>query len=377
MKVGIDARVLGTSRALDRYTRNLVENLLKVEPRHDYVLFSDRDLAGHGFGLPVVQVPPKLTFRDHFAMARSIKESGVDIFFHPDNIEFWRMPVPSVVTIHDLTPYKFPDLVFSKSPILRMRQQFYFYLQKKAILKNTDLVITVSENTKEDVCQVFRLPPERVKVIYEGVEEKFQAPKNREFIEEVKEKYHIGTDSPYIFYIGGMGRHKNVSILVEAFAQVVRRGAPDNLRLVIGGKTAGDVSSGQNDYSNLVKQIATLEMADRVIFTGFVADEDLPVLYSGAAVFVYPSLYEGFGFPPLEAMACGCPVVVSKSSSLPEVVGEAGALVDPRAVGEFTEKILEVLSLSPAKRQQVVERGLKQAQQFSWEKCARETAAAL
>jgi len=138
MKIGIDARVLGTSRALDRYTRNLIENLQQVEPRHDYVLFADKELTDDGFDLPIIQVPPKLTFRDHLAMARSIREAGVDIFFHPDNIEFWRMPVPSVVTIHDLTPYKFPDLVFSKSPILRMRQQFYFYLQGKAILKNTD-----------------------------------------------------------------------------------------------------------------------------------------------------------------------------------------------------------------------------------------------
>jgi len=174
-----------------------------------------------------------------------------------------------------------------------------------------------------------------------------------------------------------MGRHKNVATLVEAFAQVIKRKVSDNLKLVVGGKTAGDVSSGQNEYSNLVKQIAALGITDRVIFTGFIVDEDLPVLYGGATVFVYPSLYEGFGFPPLEALSCGCPVICSNAASLPEVVGKAGALVDPRAVGEFTEKILEVVSLSSDKRRSVVERGLKQARKFSWKKCARETATAL
>jgi len=373
MRIGIDARVLGTSRALDRYTRNLIANLVKVDRGNEYVLFVDK-AAKNVFGLESVVVPPKLTWRDHLAMAAAVKKSGIDFFFHPDNIEFLRMPVPSAVTIHDLIPYKFPNLVFSKRPWLRLRQQVYFQMQKQAIRRNTDLILTVSENTKRDVCALFKIPAHRVKVVYEGVEENFTPIRNKAKIKRVLGKYKV--DVPYIFYIGGLGRHKNVGSLIAAFGEVVKKSPRKDLKLAIGGQTAGDTSSGQNEYQNLVAQIKRLKLSRRVTFTGFVAEEDLPVLYSGAEVFVYPSLYEGFGFPPLEALACGCPVVCSNAASLPEVVGGTGRLVNPQ-VGDLAAVIEEILSMDAQSRERLVKQGLKQAEKFSWEKCARETASAL
>lgn len=377
MKIAIDARVLSRERGISRYTKNIIENLGYVKDYViDYVIIVDNgkalDFLGARKGkFEVVAVPQRSTFRDHFFLSSLIKKLGVDLFFHPDNREFLRMPFPSVVTIHDLTPYKYPDYIFDRRFLMRERQKFYYFLQKRAILKNTDHIITVSENTRKDVLDIFGFPEKKVTAIYEGIEGNFRPKEDKREIEDVKEKY--GIVGEYIFYVGGLGKHKNVETLVRAFRKVTESGMRNKeLGLVIGGKTMLDDTSGQNAYSDLVRLVDELGLTDRVSFPGFTEEEDLPAIYSGAICFVFPSLYEGFGFPVLEAMACGCPVVSSNAGSLPEIVGDSGILVSPKDIEGFAEAISSVI-LDKSKKGEMVEMGLERAKRFSWEECAKKT----
>lgn len=356
MKILVDLRVLNSSRGVSRYAGNIVENLSKIDKKNEYIKI-----------LPT-SAPAQSTLKDHFEFENMITKYSPDLVFHPDNREFLRMNIPSVVTIHDLTPYKFPEYIFSTNLLMNLRQRFFYFLQKVAIKKNTDIIITVSENTRRDAISIFNFDPNKVIAIYEGIEDFFKPEKDGKVIERIKNKYKIEGD--YTFYIGGFGKHKNVSTFIEAFSVISKE--YKNLKLVLGGRTSTDDTSGQNAYPQLVKLIEKLKLSERVLFTGFIENEDLPVIYSGAKLFVYPSLYEGFGFPPLEAMACGTPVISSNAGSLSEVIDDGGILFDPLDLNALTQNILKLLK-SEKERESFSEKGIARAKQFSWEDTARKT----
>jgi glycosyltransferase involved in cell wall biosynthesis len=366
MRIGIDARVLGTDRALDRYTRNLLENLAQVGKDHEFIVFVN---PGHKLpkfskssAIEIASLSQSRTLEDHFLFCRKVSEYRLNILFHPDNRSFLFCKIPQITTLHDLTPQKFPKMLLSRDPILRARQGLYFKLQNLALRKNTK-IITVSENTKRDVVSMLGIDSQKVIPIYEGVEKDFK-PQPRPQISKVLKQYRINT--PYFFYLGGFGKHKNVASLISAFAKIENK----DTTLAIGGKPGDDASSAQNSFLELKQLVSNLKLEKRVRFVGFIAEVDLPAVYSGAKVFVYPSKYEGFGFPPLESMACGTPVICSKAASLPEVCGDA--VLYANSVDEITHELEKVLS-DPRLAKELSGKGLKQARKFSWKKCAKET----
>lgn len=370
MKIGIDARVLGTSRALDRYTRNLITNLAAIKSQHRFVIFISEKFSFESLGIPkalnfeYVPLPPSPALFDHFLFGLRVKKYGLKVLFHPDNKSFLWCKIPQVTTLHDLTPQKFPGLVLSKSSWLFLRQKIYFALQSAA-LKNSAAVITVSKNTKKDAMLMLKLKDELIYPIYEGVERHF-SPVNAGKVKSVLDRYNI--KKPYLFYVGGFGRHKNALSVARAFATLEK--SFKDLNLVLGGSANDAGSSGQNIYGELLQFVGKNRLAQRVFFPGFIAEEDLPAFYSGAYVFIFPSKYEGFGFPPLEAMACGVPVVCSQAASLPEVGGKA--VLYAQSVDEITFAVKQILE-SGALKKELAQKGLKQAKKFSWPKCARET----
>ncbi len=344
---------------------------------HEFFLFLDHNsqdaanlLAGEDWNF--VSVSAKKLLVDHVLFANKLNPYHLDVFFHPDNVEFWRMPIPSVVTVHDLMPYKFPELILASDWRKRTWQKAYFRVLRSAIRSNSSGVITVSQHTKNDLLSHFLLKEEKIRVIYEGVEEHFLVVGRNGVSDnragEVRTRYQLSQN--YIFYLGGINRHKNVPVLVDAYAKARQQGLTD--RLVIGGQTVDDKSTGQNVYSELVSQIDYLGLSEQVLFPGFLAEEDLPVVYNQAKMFIYPSLYEGFGFTPLEAMASGCPVVCSNAASLPEVVGEGGILLSSDDVMGFAQAMLR-LSGSAEERDLWRARGIARANQFSWAHCAQQT----
>jgi glycosyltransferase involved in cell wall biosynthesis len=221
----------------------------------------------------------------------------------------------------------------------------------------SDRVLTVSETSKRDILRFFDVPAEKITVIYNGIDERFWLQPPDEQLSRMCERYQLHGD--FVLYVGNVKPHKNVERLIDAF-HLVRRDGLDHLKLVVIGD---DVSK----YAELRRAVHRYNLHKHVRFLGHMPDESLAVLYRLAAVFVFPSLYEGFGLPPLEAMASGVPVITSNVSSLPEVVGDAGLLVDPTDPHAIAEAIHRVFT-QPGLRDRLREKGLARAAEFSWER---------
>lgn len=258
-----------------------------------------------------------------------------------------------VVTIYDLIML-FPDFGAPN----------YSRSELKRYIDRADVVIAISEHTKQDVIDFFQIPAQKLRVTLLAPDERFRIVTDHVLVEEAKRKFGIQGD--YILYTGTLEPRKNVANLVRAFS-LLKNQEKISHRLVIAGKKGWL-------YEQLAAEARDLGIDRDVVFTGFVPDEDLPCLYNGASLFAFPSLYEGFGLPPLEAMACGCPVVTSNSSSLPEVVGDAGLMVDPRSPEGLAEAMGRVLGDSGLANE-LREKGLRRAAEFSWRRCAAETLA--
>jgi glycosyltransferase involved in cell wall biosynthesis len=275
----------------------------------------------------------------------------VDIFHSPDFILPPVRRAKTLVTVHDLSFIRVPECA---DPNLRA------YLNKVVprSVDRADLILADSQNTKDDLVELLSAESDRIEVVYPGVEERFRPIEHQALLEGVRRRYNL--PPRFVLGLGTLQPRKNFITLIEAFADL--RFAICDLHLVIvGGK--GWL------YEGIFATVERLGLEDKVVFPGFVADEALPALYNLADLFVFPSLYEGFGLPPLEAMACGTPVVTSNSSSLPEVVDEAGLMVEATDIETLTEAMKRVLEDS-ALRARMIAKGLEQARKFTWEKAA-------
>lgn len=251
---------------------------------------------------------------------------------------------PKIITCHDLLPLFYPD-----SFLTQTLEKFLFRGLTDAVK-----IIAISQNSKKDIINYFRIKENKIKVIYQGVNSSLFYPKGNE-------------DNGFIFHISNEGKHKNVPFILNALKVLEQRGKIKNIKLLKAGK-AFNIKERKNN-TELVKK---LKLDDNVKFFNDVSDEKLVNFYRSASVFVYPSLYEGFGLPVLEAMASGCPVIAGNTSSLPEIVGNAGILINPEDVSGFANAIEKVLT-NKNLRMEMIERGIEQAKKFSWEKCAKET----
>ncbi len=257
----------------------------------------------------------------------------------------------TVVTVHDVTFLKHPEYLEPGFVELFTKRIHY-------VAENADRIIADSENTKRELVAYTDVPEERVVVIHAGVDECFKPTEDTAEIKNVSKRY--GISNPYVLFVGAADEDKNLVRLAKAFARV-REEQPD-LQLAL----AGNVGWA---FNCLMEQLKSLNIAEGVVLTGFVSDRDLPLLYAGAAVLAIPSIHEGFGLPALESMACGTPVLCSDAASLPEVVGNAGVLVDPYSVEEIASGLNELL-LNTDLRAECIKKGLERAKSFSWKSAA-------
>lgn len=254
------------------------------------------------------------------------------------------------------------DLSFMLFPQFHTREMQAFTKNIRRYAERTDCIIAISEQTKQDIVSLLNVPEMKVRVTLLAADTRYRVIDDTHRIASVAATY--GIDREYILYTGTLEPRKNVPAIIRAF-QSIKRELNVPHRLVLAGKKGWL-------YDDIFTEVRALGLEQEIIFTGYVPDEDLPFLYNGADLFVYPSFYEGFGLPPLEAMACGCPVISSNTSSLPEVVGTAGIMVDPRKPEELAAAMARVLGdsdLANGMRRQ----GLERAATFSWDRCARET----
>ena len=287
------------------------------------------------------------------------RQRGAEVLHIPYFATPLRQPVPTVVTIHDVIPLRLP--VYKTSGPLRAYNALVSHASRQ-----TPLIITVSQYSRRDIQETLGIPEERIRVVLEAAGPQFRPVEEPAALSAARERYGLG--ERYILYVGGFDDRKNVGALIQAFARLLAEAEEPELQLMMAGDTGRLGGATYPDWRPLAEHLGVMTR----IRTGYVADADLPLLYSAATVFVFPSLYEGFGLNPLEAMACGAPVICSNRTSLPEVVGSAALLVDPENPEALAASMTQVLSDAQL-RSALRERGLARAAEFSWKRAATET----
>ncbi len=353
MRIAIDARKL-RDFGIGTYIRNLLRHLARLDATTEFVvLCREQDCAfvtelGENFRA-VTEPSRPYSLREQFAIPLELRRAGVNLFHAPHYVLPPMTPCRSVVTIHDCIHLRFPQYLPSRLGYAYARSSLWVAAHRSA------RVLTVSEASKRDILEYFRVPESKVTVIYNAIDERFHEEPPADEVMRVQERYQL-TD-PFILYAGNIKPHKNLERLIEAF-HMVRRGELEHIKLLI----IGDEIS---KYATLRRAVHRYKLHKHVRFFGFVPDATLAILYRLARVFVFPSLYEGFGLPPLEAMASGTPVITSNLSSLPEVVGDAAMLIDPYQPDAIAGAMRRVLQ-DERLRDDMRERGLARVREFSW-----------
>jgi glycosyltransferase involved in cell wall biosynthesis len=352
--VAIDARKLHDF-GIGTYIRNLLRQLARLDHDTEYVLLCrqmDLDVGGQlGPNFRTVLEPsPNYSLREQLHVPWVLRRERPDVYHAPHYVLPAGVRCRSVVTIHDCIHLMFPQYLPSKLAHVYAKGSMWSAARK------ANRILTVSEASKRDILRFFDVRPDKVAVIYNAIDERFLAPADAERMDLVKQRYQL--DHPFVLYVGNIKPHKNIERLIDAFGRARSRGCPDDVKLVI----IGDEIS---KYPGLRQSVHKHKLDKHVRFLGFQPMETLAAFYRLARAFVFPSLYEGFGLPPLEAMACGTPVVTSNVSSLPEVAGDAALLVDPYDAEAIAAGICQALTDEPL-RTELIARGYERARSFSW-----------
>jgi glycosyltransferase involved in cell wall biosynthesis len=355
VRIAIDARKLHDF-GIGTYIRNLLRGLAAIDRKTEYVLLcreADRAIAatlGENFRA-VQETAGQYSITEQITVPLAVKRAAVDVFHAPHYVLPALTPGRTVVTIHDCIHLMFPQYLNHRLAYLYARASLWTAAHK------SNRIFTVSEQSKRDILKFFDVPPDKIVVTPNAIDDRFSVEPTAEQITQIRERYQLS--HPYILYVGNIKPHKNLERLIEAFHYVRLQGRGELELLIIGDEIS--------KLQQLRRAVHRYGLHRYVRFHGFVADQTLAVFYRLASVFVFPSLYEGFGLPPLEAMACGTPVVTSNVSSLPEVVGDAAVLVDPYSAQAIADGILRVLH-SAHLRAEMRERGYARVQAYSWER---------
>jgi len=370
MRIGIDGACLPNRRGFGRFARQVVRALADASSPHEFVVLVDRPsldmvLVPEGMetiAVDVREAPSQAAsasgrrgVRDLLAMGRAAAKARLDLMYFPASYSFF--PVWNVgkvvVTLHDTLALAHPELVFSS-----WKGRVAWAVKEHAAVRWADRVVTVSEAARGDLIETFGLAPGRVAVVSEAPDPVFGPRPDDPTSRAILGRYGIDASRRFLLYVGGLSPHKNLPRLIEAFAG----GAPDDVDLVL----VGDIGDVFLTHVPHLREAVTRNGLDgRVNFTGFVPDDELAHIYSRAHALIQPSLMEGFGLPPVEAMACGTPVLSSLAGSLPEVVGDAGIYFDPRNLGQMSAVIRDAFANRDA-RDLLAQRAIERSRAFTW-----------
>ncbi|WP_333887681.1 glycosyltransferase family 4 protein [Clostridium sp.] len=364
MKIGIDGRAAKWYRGtgIGTYTYQLIKCLNNIDSINNYLLFMPESFKNDiylkkNFKLDNAPQNDKVNFWEEIIIPNIIKSNKIDLYHVPQNGV--GLPIDKncrfIITLHDVIPYRMPETVSN-----RYLKIFSEYIPK--IVPLCDGIITVSNFSKKDIVKSFNFPEDKIYVTHLASEEIYK-PMDKRISNYVAKKYYSITED-YVLYVGGFSPRKNILGLIDSFNKLITL-YKKPLSLVIAGKRG-------ESYTTYKKHSEKLNISDKVLFPGFISIEHLPYIYNAAKLFVYPSFYEGFGLPPIEAMACGIPVITSNNTSLPEVVGKGALLIDPLNRDDLCEAMLKVLSDSNLKNKLICS-GLKRASELNWKKTIRNT----
>jgi glycosyltransferase involved in cell wall biosynthesis len=354
VRIAIDARKL-LDFGIGTYIRNLLTHLARIDQDTEYVLLcreADSGIARElGENFRTVAAPSaNYSVSEQFRIPVSLRREHIDLFHAPHYVLPPLTHCRSVVTIHDCIHLLFPQYLPNRLARLYARTAMW------TAARRSDRILTGSEASKNDILRCLKVPAEKVTVIYHAIDDRLSHDPSAEQMALVRERYQL--KDPFVLYVGNIKPHKNVERLIDAFSRLRRQGFEDLKLLIIGDEIS--------KHPSLRREVHRLKLHKHVRFLGFVPVATLAALYRMASVFVFPSLYEGFGLPPLEAMACGTPVVTSNVSSLPEVVGDAAFLIDPYDPESIADGMRQVLT-NEELRQTLRARGFLQVRRYSWE----------
>ncbi|NLS76176.1 MAG: glycosyltransferase family 4 protein [Chloroflexi bacterium] len=359
MRIGIDARISYYSGAgIGQYTKQLIRALSQVATTDEFTILQSRkdqsSLVDHPRFRRRSLWTPSHHRLEQLTLPLEVALADVQLLHSPDFIPPFRRKCKSVITIHDLAFLLYPNLL--------TRESARYYSQIDEATRRTDHIIAVSESTKRDIMRLLGVHDKYVTVIHEAADPIYRPLDRGEAAAWVQDRYHLV--GKYVLFMSTIEPKKNLPMLLQAFRQML-----DTYHIKAKLVVAGDRGWLFEDVFQTVER---LKLSEDVIFLGRVTNEELLNLYNAAQVLVHPALYEGFGLTPLEAMACGTPVIVSNASSLPEVVGDAGLLVDPKDPEDLAVAMARVLT-TPELQQELRHKGLRRAKNFSWAKAAAQT----
>jgi len=380
MRIGVDASCWINQRGYGRFTRELLKAMIASVDSltNEYVFFIDSvSYQSCDFPLGVksvsvftdraaAQAASSSSYRspkDMYQMAKAASSEDLDILFFPSIYTFFPTisKAKKVVAIHDVIPEMYPDLIF---PTFRSR--LFWKIKSEIAINQADSILTVSNYSKQGIIDYLKIEPHKIFVTIEAADSRFRKMSRDEKFQEVLTHHALSIEDQYFLYVGGIGPHKNINALIDGFRLFQNKNGTANTKLVI----VGDFENDAFWMDDKIQKRAQLgEEKDKIIFTGHVPDEDLPYFYSGALGLIIPSFSEGFGLPALEAMACGTTVISSETTSLPEIVRDAGLFFDPHKPEQLTV-CMERICNDPQLRETFQNRGYKRAQEYSWNAAA-------
>jgi len=364
MRIAIDARGINwySGTGIGTYTENVLKNLLNIDEDNFYQLYwcgeNYSSYEKPNTNMVICSKKHQRFFQEHF-FPINLKSENIDLYHIPQNgIGLSpNIKCKKIVTIHDLIPYIMPETV-GRSYLLK------FLKEMPMIIDEAMGIITVSEYSKKDILRFFPIDENKVYVTPLAADVKYKPLDKEKCKKIIKEKY--GVDKPFLLYIGGFSERKNVRGLITSFAKLMKNSKIEYNLVIVG--------SYRDASQELVKLKDSLNMNKYIKFTGFAPDEDLPIYYNACEAFVYPSFYEGFGLPPLEAMNCGTPVITTNVTSIPEVVGDGGLIINPYNERDL-QHAMELILGSETLRKEYSRLALERAKLFSWEITAKNTLA--
>ncbi|MBI3941529.1 MAG: glycosyltransferase family 4 protein [Chloroflexi bacterium] len=366
-KIGLNAQLLSLSDSyrsagVHRYILQMLQALPRLDREHNYLAFTgearlqenlvdglDVRLAPFSTANPLTRI-----LWEQFVQPFALRREGLSLIHGLVNVLPLVLPCPGAVTIHDLSFLRYPQA-------FKALKRLYLRLMTRRSAQQADMVIAVSESTRQDVIRLLGISPAKVRTVLNGVESSYH-PLEAASLEDFRRR--VGLADPFILYVGTLEPRKNIPVLLQAFHQLKQRGNVPHKLVLIGAR--GWL------YQPIFATLESLALQNQVLFPGFVPPNELVAWYNAAEIFVYPSLYEGFGLPVLEAMACGTPVVCSDRSSLPEVAGDAALQVDPTRPEALAEALGSLIR-NAALRHHLAAKGLARAQYLTWDRSAQET----
>lgn len=380
MRIGIDASCWANKRGYGRFTRELLKELLALDRDNEYLLFVDKSTAASETfpstaELVIVDIEEspvqaasadgRRKIFDMLKFTYAVSKEKLDLFFFPSVYTYFPIysPAKKIVAIHDVIAETYPELVFNS-----WKHKLFWDLKVWLANRQADLILTVSEFSKLEIIRQFGFSEDFIEVTLEAADDRFHPVDDKSKIKSVVGRYGVDPEQRNILYVGGISPHKNLTGLLKAFLTLSQLPDYTDAILILVGDFSGDVFLQDQ---KLKEEIEKLKSQNKIRLTGFVPDEELVFFYNAATVFVLPSFGEGFGLPALEAMACGIPVIGSETTSLPEVVGEAGLFFNPHDIDKL-ETHLKTLLTDKTLRERLGRLGRERAKTFSWEKSARQ-----